>query len=78
MADDPIDGLRESRDIDFGAFDERVREEGKFVKEHLAEGTFDNDQTALGLEHEFYAVDREGHTIRRVPRSLLILTAISP
>jgi hypothetical protein len=71
MADDPIDGLRESRDIDFGAFEERVREEAEFVKEHVDAGTFDNDQTALGLEHEFYAVDGEGHSIRRVPRSLL-------
>jgi gamma-glutamyl:cysteine ligase YbdK (ATP-grasp superfamily) len=71
MTDDPIDRLQATREIDFGAFEERVREEAEVVREHLAAGTFDNEQVTLGLEYEFYAVDRDTRRLRRVPRSLL-------
>lgn len=66
-----VDQLRNAPEIDFDAFNDRVREEAKFIKRELSEGTFDNSQRALGLEHEFYAVDRETTKLRRVPRSLL-------
>jgi hypothetical protein len=67
----PVDRLQESKEIDVDAFDARAREEGQLIKEHLAEGTFDNKQSAIGLEYEFYAVDRPTRQLRRVPRSLL-------
>ncbi len=68
---DPIDRLQETARIDFEEFGSRVREEGDVVSEHIAAGTFDNDQAAVGLEYEFYAVDGDTHRIRRVPRRLL-------
>ncbi len=68
---DPTEQLQESRNLSFEAFDRRVREEAGFVKEHLADGTFDNEQVTVGLECEFYAVDRETSRIRRIPRELL-------
>jgi gamma-glutamyl:cysteine ligase YbdK (ATP-grasp superfamily) len=71
MSDNPVDRLRESREIDFEAFERRVREEGEFVIEHIEEGTFDKPQTTIGLEYEFYAVDEDDGSIRRVHRSLL-------
>jgi len=70
-SEDSLDRLRESRELDFEAFDERVREEGEVIKEALAAGTFDNAGLAIGLEVEFYAADRDGHWIRRIPRELL-------
>ena len=66
-----INQLRAAQDIDFDEFNELVREEGEVIKEHLAAGTFDNDQCAIGLEYEFYAVTADAHTIRRIPRSFL-------
>jgi gamma-glutamyl:cysteine ligase YbdK (ATP-grasp superfamily) len=71
MGDNPVDRLMESRGIDFEAFERQVREEGEFVVDQLAEGTFDNPQTTVGLEYEFYAVDAENGSIRRIHRSLL-------
>ena len=62
--------LRESKTIDIDSFDRRVSEEGKRLKEHLASGTFDNDQATIGLEYEFYAVDRSSGALRRVPHRL--------
>jgi gamma-glutamyl:cysteine ligase YbdK (ATP-grasp superfamily) len=71
MSDDPVDRLLESRGSDFEAFEQRVREEGEFVAEHIREGTFDNPQPTIGLEWEFYAVDEADGSIRRIHRSLL-------
>ena len=71
MSDNPVDRLMESREIDFEEFETRVREEGDFVIEHLEEGTFDNPQTTIGLEYEFYAVDEDDGSIRRIHRSLM-------
>jgi gamma-glutamyl:cysteine ligase YbdK (ATP-grasp superfamily) len=48
-----------------------VREEGDFVIEHLEKGTFDNPQTTIGLEYEFYAVDGDDGSVRRIHRSLM-------
>jgi gamma-glutamyl:cysteine ligase YbdK (ATP-grasp superfamily) len=71
MSDNPVGRLIESKEIDFDEFERRVREEGDAVIEELEEGTFDNPQTTVGLEYEFYAVDEDDGTIRRVHRSLL-------
>ena len=71
MSDNPVDRLKKSRGIDFDEFDRRVREEGDVVVEHLEEGTFDNPQSTVGLEYEFYAVDAADGSLRRVHRSLL-------
>lgn len=69
--DDPVDRLHESRAINVDEFDEWVREEATVIKEHLGTGTFDNEGRAVGLEHEFYAVDERSHSVRRAPESLL-------
>lgn len=71
MVDNPVDELMTSQGIDYEAFEQRVREEGEFVVEHLEAGTFDNPQSTIGLEHEFYAVDADTGSIRRIHRSLL-------
>jgi hypothetical protein len=71
MSDDPVDRLVESREIDFAEFERRVRAEGDVVVEHLRKKTFDNPQSTVGLEYEFYAVDETDGSIRRVPRSLM-------
>jgi gamma-glutamyl:cysteine ligase YbdK (ATP-grasp superfamily) len=71
MSDNPVDRLRAAQAIDFDEFDRRVREEAEFVRRHLDAGTFDNPQSALGLEYEFYAVDETDDTLRRIHRSLM-------
>ena len=69
--DGQIDRLRDAKGIDVADFDARVREEAAVVHDHVAAGTFDNEQVTIGLEYEFYAVDRETCQVRRIPRSLL-------
>lgn len=69
--DGPVDQLRDSVEIDFDEFETQVRDEAEVVKKHLKEGTFDNNQVTIGLEYEFYAVDRDTYSVRRVPRQLL-------
>ena len=71
MVDNPVDELMTSQGIDYEAFERRVREEGEFVVEHLEAGTFDNPQSTIGLEYEFYAADADNGSIRRIHRSLL-------
>jgi hypothetical protein len=71
MCANPVDRLIDSRGIDFEEFERRVREEGAFVVDQIEAGTFDNRQTTIGLEYEFYAVDDEDGSLRRVHRSLL-------
>ena len=65
-----LNELRESKTIDIESFDRRVREEGERLKDHLASGTFDNDQATIGLEYEFYAADADTGRLRRVPHRL--------
>jgi hypothetical protein len=69
--DGPVDHLQSARDIDVSAFEATVREEAGVIRDHLAEGTFDNPEVTIGLEHEFYAVDADSKRLRRVPRDLL-------
>jgi gamma-glutamyl:cysteine ligase YbdK (ATP-grasp superfamily) len=71
MSDSPVDRLRAAQQIDFDEFDGRVREEAEFVRRHVEAGTFDNPQSTLGLEYEFYAVDEGDDSLRRIHRSLL-------
>lgn len=65
-------------------FQSRVEEDAEILKAELAEGTFDNPQGLVGLEHEFYATsdgpttERDGETsdtwtrtLRRIPRRTL-------
>ncbi|QLG62326.1 hypothetical protein [Halorarum salinum] len=68
-------------DVDAGAFGERAEADAETVKALLAEGAFDNHQSIVGLEYEFYAVTEgrwrgeEGpgdtYGLSRVPRRLL-------
>ena len=57
--------------MEFEEFERQVREEGEFVADHIERGTFDNPQSTIGLEYEFYAVDEDSGNIRRIHRSLL-------
>ncbi len=57
--------------MDREAFQQRVREEGELIREHLRDGTFDSEQVTVGLEYEFYAVDRSRKRLRRLPRDHL-------
>jgi hypothetical protein len=69
--DGPVDRLQSARDLDVDAFEATVREEADVIREHIADGTFDNPEITIGLEHEFYAVAADTHRLRRVPRDLL-------
>ncbi|MHC3439503.1 hypothetical protein ACYJ1Y_15785 [Natrialbaceae archaeon A-gly3] len=59
--------------VDADAFQGRVEEEIDVIIEELEAGTFDNPQAIVGLEYEFYAVQDDGTSLRRVPRRLLEL-----
>ena len=76
--------VRELSALDPEEFVERAREDAAFLTDELTEGTFDNHQSILGLEYEFYAVtegrwhgaEQEGvgrDELARVPRRLLQL-----
>ena len=76
------DGVREALSIDREAFATRAAEEAEIVKQELRDGAFDNQQSIVGFEYEFYAVadgrwseeSRAGeYTLMRVPRRLLEL-----
>lgn len=66
-----VEKIRRAKELDIDAFNDRVRNEGEVVKAELDAGTFDNDQNTIGLEYEFYAVDRNSAQLRRIPRNLL-------
>ncbi|WP_297886888.1 hypothetical protein [uncultured Halorubrum sp.] len=76
------DGVREALSVDAEAFAERAAEEAEIVKQALRDGAFDNHQSIVGFEYEFYAVgdgrwseeSRAGeYALMRVPRRLLEL-----
>ncbi|WP_255192324.1 hypothetical protein [Natronobeatus ordinarius] len=52
---------------------ERVEEEAERLKRDVDRGIFNNSQSIVGLEYEFYGVDEETKALRRVPRELLRL-----
>jgi hypothetical protein len=78
---DLADRVRAALDTDRAAFESRVEEDVATILAEIDAGTFDNPQGIVGLEYEFYAVDRgerprytepggEG-ALARVPRRLL-------
>ena len=76
----PADGVREALEVDLDEFASRAAEEAEVVKEGLRHGAFDNHQSIVGFEYEFYAVadgrwseeSRAGeYALMRVPRRLL-------
>ncbi|MWV64427.1 hypothetical protein GRS48_06260 [Halorubrum sp. JWXQ-INN 858] len=81
--DSPIsDGVREALDVDLDAFATRAADEAEVVKRGIRDGAFDNQQSIVGFEYEFYAVadgrwseeSRAGdYALMRVPRRLLEL-----
>ncbi|GAB7090826.1 hypothetical protein JCM18237_10970 [Halorubrum luteum] len=84
MSTDPdlAAGVREALDVDPDAFAARAQEEAELVKQHVRDGAFDNHQSIVGFEYEFYAVadgrwseeSRAGeYALMRVPRRLLEL-----
>ena len=63
--------VREALDVDAGTFQTRVDEAVDAVVAAADDGVFDNPQAIVGLEYEFYGVDRETTALARVPRRLL-------
>lgn len=57
--------------VDAEEFRTRAEEEAEVIKEELDRGTFDNPPAIIGLEFEFYGVNRESSALARVPRRLL-------
>jgi hypothetical protein len=57
--------------VDAEEFHTRAEEDAEVIKRELDAGTFDNPQAIVGLEFEFYGVDRESSALARVPRRLL-------
>ena len=82
MTEELAADVREALDVDTEAFEAQARTEAEVVKSELREGTFNNHQSIVGLEYEFYAVadgrweapdDAGVHGLMRVPRRLLEL-----
>ena len=84
MSTDPdlAAGVRDALDVDVDAFATRAEEEAEVVKRGVDDGAFDNHQSIVGFEYEFYAVadgrwseeSRAGeYALMRVPRRLLEL-----
>ncbi|GAB3701905.1 hypothetical protein [Halorubrum pallidum] len=76
------DGVREALAVDPDEFAARTEEEAEIVKQELRDGSFDNHQSIVGFEYEFYAVadgrwseeSRAGdYALMRVPRRMLEL-----
>jgi hypothetical protein len=72
--------VRDALRIDPEEFRAQARADAEVVKSELHAGTFDNHQSIVGLEYEFYAVadgrwreTDESSTLMRVPRRLLEL-----
>ncbi|WP_049922041.1 hypothetical protein [Halopiger djelfimassiliensis] len=66
-----VEDITETIATDPARFGERVETEAQRLKADLRAGVFDNPQAIVGLEYEFYGVDRDMATLRRVPRWLL-------
>ncbi|MFB6126945.1 MAG: hypothetical protein ABEJ79_06600 [Halolamina sp.] len=79
MSEDLAGDVDEALATDVEAFRERAAADAEVVKSELREGAFDNHQSIIGLEYEFYAVadgrwTDDGSTegeLTRVPRRLL-------
>ncbi len=84
MGTDPdlAEGVREALAVDADAFADRAAAEAEVVKQALNDGAFDNHQSIVGFEYEFYAVAdgrwseesrASEYALMRVPRRLLEL-----
>ena len=82
MTEELAAAVRDALDMDPEEFEAQARTEAEVVKSELREGTFDNHQSIVGLEYEFYAVadgrweasdDTGIYGLMRVPRRLLEL-----
>ncbi len=63
--------IHEALDVDVEEFERRVEEEAERLKTEVSAGTFDNSQSLVGLELEFYGADDRTDALCRVPRGLL-------
>ncbi|MFD1513128.1 hypothetical protein [Halomarina rubra] len=70
-ASDLATQVSEVLSVDAEEFQRRVEREAEDLKHEVRDGTFDNPQGIVGLEYEFYGVDTDDHTLKRVPRRLL-------
>jgi hypothetical protein len=73
MTSDLASQVRDVLTVDREEFQSHVEEDAEVIKRELADGTFDNPQSIVGFEYEFYAVDAETKALSRVPRRLLSL-----
>jgi hypothetical protein len=82
MSDDLAARVQDVLAVDADEYEAQARADADVVKSELAAGTFDNHQSIVGFEYEFYAVadgrwsasDDEGvNALMRVPRRLLEL-----
>jgi hypothetical protein len=81
MVEDLATEVTEALDVDSGTFRSEAEADAEVVKAELRNGTFDNHQSIVGLEYEFYAVaegrwsggDGDDYSLMRVPRRLLEL-----
>ncbi|MEF8780343.1 MAG: hypothetical protein V5A46_06670, partial [Haloferacaceae archaeon] len=82
MSEDLAKSVRDLLDVDPDEFRSRAAADAEVVKTGIREGAFDNHQSIVGLEYEFYAVADgrwagESHggeyALMRVPRRMLEL-----
>ncbi|ELZ34187.1 hypothetical protein C474_02740 [Halogeometricum pallidum JCM 14848] len=81
MSDELADRVRDVLAVDAEEYQAQAEADAEVVKSELAAGTFDNHQSIVGLEYEFYAVadgrwaseETENNGLMRVPRRLLEL-----
>jgi hypothetical protein len=80
MSTDLAAAVREVLEVDPEEYQAEAEADAEVVKSALRNGVFDNHQSIVGLEYEFYAVadgrwasDDEPYALMRVPRRLLEL-----
>ena len=82
MTEELAAAVRDALAVDVEEFEAQARTEAEVVKSELRDGTFNNHQSIVGLEYEFYAIadgrwaasdDAGIYALMRVPRRLLEL-----
>lgn len=82
MSEDLAESVRDVLDVDPEEFRSRAAADAEVVKDAIRDGAFDNHQSIIGLEYEFYAVadgrwsgESQGgeYALMRVPRRMLEL-----
>ncbi|WP_410764587.1 hypothetical protein [Haloferax sp. DFSO60] len=82
MSDDLAGRVKDVLAVDADRFEAQAAADAEVVKRELRDGTFDNHQSIIGLEYEFYAVseaqrytngDEPSYALTRVPRRMLEL-----